>query len=66
MLILFTIRLIILLFFKVVSTKPITNVTLNNKSKIIIATIVINILILVIFSIVNKIKKLNLILFYDS
>ena len=62
----FSIRLVFLLYFKVVSSKAITNVTLNNKYEIIIITIITNILILIIFGIVNKIKGLKLIKFYDS
>ena len=66
MLILFTIRLIILLCFKIISSKEIINVLLKNKYGIIIASIIIYTITLLIFCIINKFKKLKLLLFYDS
>ena len=66
MLILFSVRLVFLLCFKVTPNLILKDETINNKKVIIILSIITNIIILIIFCIVNKIKKLKLIIFYDS
>ena len=66
MMVLFSIRLFLLIDFNSDTFDAVTYKTLNNKNKMIIATIIANIILITVFCIVNKIKKLRLLKFYDS